>query len=141
MNSNLILHHNITKVHVSSLCLYIGITSQISASLICLWNFEEIVKKMFVIDIYQFFRLFTQSHFQAIPCLTWRTCKLFLPCCVSSIKCPKGETFCITAHFFHSWSTHSVYMRCNADEKNQPCVPYMLWAPNAWLLCNIIDVL
>lgn len=100
MNSNLILHHNITKVHVSSLCLYIGITSQISASLICLWNFEEIVKKMFVIDIYQFFRLFTQSHFQAIPCLTWRTCKLFLPCCVSTIKCPKGETFCITAHFF-----------------------------------------
>lgn len=140
MNSNLILHHNITKVHVSSLCLYIGITSQISASLICLWNFEEIVKKMFVIDIYQFFRLFTQSHFQAIPCLTWRTCKLFLPCCVSIIKCPKGETFCITAYFFIPGVLILCIWGAMLMKKNQPCVPYMLWAPNAWLLCNIIDV-
>lgn len=126
MNSNLILHHNITKVHVSSLCLYIWITSQISASLICLWNFEEIAKKMFLLQTSaSFFRLFIQSHFQAIPCLTWRTCKLFLPCCVH-YQMSKRRDFLYNCIFFHSWSTHSVYMRCNADEKNQPCVPYML---------------
>lgn len=140
MNSNLILHHNITKVHVSSLCLYIGITSQISASLICLWNFEEIVKKMFVIDIYQFFRLFTQSHFQAIPCLTWRTCKLFLPCCVSIIKCPKGETFCITAYFFIPGVLILCIWGAMLMKKINPVFHICYKHQMLWWWCNIIEV-